>query len=304
VFVRKGDMMRADRSRTSRHSQAGRPSFTLIELLVVIAIISILAAMLLPALGKAKTKAHGIICLSNMRQLSLAWLQYANDNNDRILFASSSLWDPLPLIDPYVWMTGFLDFDPANSSNWDIARDIQKSPLWPYCGGAAGILKCPADRSSILPSSGPFKGRRVPRVRSMSMSLWLGGFGGKLDASPPWRLYHNLPDIGNPGPSRTLLFWDQREDSINAGNFYVDMTGYPDRPNLWEFYQDLPASYHNGAGGLSFVDGHAEIKRWRDSRTTPPLRSDTNWLTGAEVIPSPYNMDILWLQERATRKMQ
>jgi prepilin-type processing-associated H-X9-DG protein len=137
------------------------------------------------------------------------------------------------------------------------------------------------------------------------MSIWLGGFGGTLNlanqglSSPPWRLYHKLSDFLDPGPSRTLLFWDEREDTINYGNFFVDMTGFPpDNPNRTQFIGDLPASYHNGAGGLSFVDGHAEIKRWLDPRTTPPVGM------GPRMGSSPNNQDIIWLQERATRKIQ
>jgi prepilin-type N-terminal cleavage/methylation domain-containing protein/prepilin-type processing-associated H-X9-DG protein len=289
--------------------QASQPSqaFTLIELLVVIAIIAILAAMLLPTLAKSKTKAQGIMCLSNMRQLSLAWLQYTHESNDRLPYASSdNLNGPDPRIDPYVWVTGLIDFTPGNTSNWDVSRDIQKSPLWVYCRNAA-VWKCPADLSTIVPSSGPFSGRRVPRVRSMSMSIWLGGFGGTLVtqspgvSSPPWRLYLKSNDILDPGPSRTLLFWDEREDSINLGNFYIDMNGFPNQPAMTAAW-DWPGSYHNGAGGLSFVDGHAEIKRWRDPRTTPPVRPGSTWLATG-FVASPRNEDIIWLQERGTRRM-
>lgn len=113
-----------------------------------------------------------------------------------------------------------------------------------------------------------------------------------------------MNDVVDPGPSSTLVFWDQREDSINFGNFFVDMTGFPDKPNLTLFNGDMPASYHNRAGGLSFVDGHAEIKRWLDPRTTPPVKKNSTWTRTAGHIPSPNNSDIIWLQERATRRIK
>lgn len=145
----------------------------------------------------------------------------------------------------------------------------------------------------------------VSRIRSMSMNIWLGGVGGGFFVpgdsglqSPPWQLYHRLTDLVKPGPSMTMGFWDEREDSINYANFFIDMTGYPDRLDLLEFSWDLPASYHNDAGGISFTDGHSEIRRWRDPRTTPPIGG--RWFPST--YPSPNNVDIAWLQERATRK--
>jgi len=283
-------------------------AFTLIELLVVIAIISILAGLLLPGLGKAKTKGHGIQCLNNHRQLMLAWRMYNEDNADNLLYASSSPYAGDTSKDPFVWVLGLIDFDPANSSNWDVDRDIRKSPLWPYCGKSTAIWKCPADRSTIKPSSGPFSGRNVPRVRSMSMNLWVGGFGGyaALSNDPGltqggdlWRVYLNANEMIDPGPTRTFVLLDMREDSIDIGNFATDMRGWPNKPSETGFY-DLPASYHNRAGGLSFADGHSEIKRWLDQRTMPPLVKDG---LIPDVIPSRNNKDIIWLQERCTRKI-
>ena len=103
----------------------------------------------------------------------------------------------------------------------------------------------------------------------------------------------------DPGPSRTFVFLDMREDSIDIGNFAVDMTGWSDEPSQTGFY-DFPASYHNRAGGLSFADGHSEIRRWLDDRTVPPLVSGG---LVPDIGPSPNNKDVIWLQERGTRKV-
>jgi prepilin-type N-terminal cleavage/methylation domain-containing protein len=276
-------------------------AFTLIELLVVIAIITILAAMLLPALSKARLKARGIGCMNNHRQLALAWRMYSDDNNDVLLFASG-LW-PYESNDPDVWVSGWMNFDGNNRSNWDIEQDITKSPLWNYTGKSAAIWKCPADFSSVT-----VNGVRKPRVRSMSMNIWVGGFRGMdmglSDGTDPWavggsrwRIYLKMSDMTDPGPAKTFVFLDMREDSIDVGNFATDMRGYPDDPGAWGFY-DLPGKYHHRANGFSFADGHAEIRRWRDDRTMPALVYDQE---GDDSFRSPNNRDVYWLQEHSTR---
>jgi type II secretory pathway pseudopilin PulG len=274
----------------------------LIELLVVIAIIAILAALLLPALGNAKLKAQGIQCMNHHRQLALAWRMYTEDNNDRLLLASEGVREGRLIIggerlpDP-VWVMGLMDFNPNNRANWDPTVNIMTSPLWPYCGKNLNIWKCPGDRSFVTVA-----GEQKPRVRSMSMNFWFGGFGGSDGrlSGGGWRIYRKMGDLTDPGPSRTWLFLDMREDSIDIGNFATDMTGWSDQPASVGFY-DLPGMYHHHACGFSFADGHSEIKRWRDSRTTPPL------VRGgliADGYKSPRNRDIIWLQERTTRKRQ
>ncbi|MCP5518565.1 MAG: type II secretion system protein [Verrucomicrobiales bacterium] len=274
--------MKSDTACGRRFRPESKGGFTLIELLVVIAIIAILAGMLLPALSRAKAKAQGIACLNNGRQMMLAWQFYIDDFQERVP----------PSYGPGQWVNGNLNFNPNNRSNWDVEQDIHKSLLWSYCGNNEGIWKCPADKSAVK-----VDGATRPRVRSIAMNAWFNStdveaFGGGF------RVYYKTSDLTEPGPTRTWVFLDEREDSINDGEFVVGMTGYPDAPQSWRIV-DYPASYHNGAAGLSFADGHSEIKKWADSRTTPPLRP------GQELnlnVSSPNNQDMFWLMDRSTRR--
>ena len=284
------------------HSEISfRPAngFTLIELLVVIAIIGILASLLLPVLNKGKAKAQGIQCLNNHRQLCLAWRMYSDDNRDRLLYASE---DPInPETYEASWVTGTLDFRPSNRSNWDPDKNITKSPMWPYCGKSLSIWKCPADRSFVT-----VDGVAKSRVRSMSMNVFLGGWGGTYGGwdrvlgpiFTDYKIFMKQSELSAANASKIFVFLDMREDSIDMGNFATSMRGWPDQPETYEFF-DLPGYYHHLANGFSFADGHSEIHRWRDKRTTPNL--DWNNLVN-DVFSSPNNADVVWLQERTTRK--
>src|SRR5882762_1659795 len=169
-----GGAMKRNHKNGTKRARGRACAFTLIELLVVIAIIAILAAMLLPALGTGKLKAEGIQCMSNHKNLALAWRMYAEDNHDRIVYASDFPGYPNDLVlRESAWTWSKMDFDPNNPDNWDINHDIVKRPLWPYAGKSAAIYKCPADRSYLV-----VNGENKPRIRSMSMNLYLGGFDG------------------------------------------------------------------------------------------------------------------------------
>jgi len=273
-------------------------AFTLIELLVVVSIIAVLAALLLPALGKAKLKAHGIGCMNSHRQLVIAWQMYADDNDNQLVYASESLdWDKLWTAQ-YAWVTGTLTYSSTDPANWNPDLTIKQSPLWPYCGQNLAIWKCPADHSGVT-VAGEFK----RRVRSMSMNVFLGGWGG-TDGNwgapfSAYKIYKKTTELYDPGPVDTFVFLDMREDSIDMGNFATRMAGWPDQPAAHGFY-DLPGYYHHNACGFSFADGHSEIHRWRDSRTMPPLVS--NGFVN-DSFSSPGNPDVPWLQERSTRPL-
>lgn len=230
--------------------------------------------------------------MNNHKQLTLAWRLYAEDNDEKLIGAAE--WNfngkTVPVWTGGSWLT--LN-NPRDPNNWNHEQYTYKSKLWPYCGNSAEIWKCPADKSTGINR----QGQRVPRIRSMSMNNWVGGpeWGASM-GSGRWKTYTKTDDIVNPGPSMTFVLLDEREDSINDGYFVVDMAGYPDRPNSWRIV-DYPASYHNAAGGLSFADGHSEIKKWRDKRTMPKLSKNDIPLN----VPSPGNQDVYWMQVRSTR---
>jgi len=254
----------------------------------VIAIIAILAAMLLPALNKAKAKAEGVYCLNNLKQLGISWVMYAQDNNDRIPPNNGddkSGWiNGVTQFYPNTWCAGWLEFNgtPDNTNTLYLTRSHLQPNLTTF-----EVWHCPADKSTAR-----YAGVQTRRVRSMSMNNWLNA-SGPWNSAAQYKVPKKMSDLTQPGPAMTWVLLDEREESINDAYFVVTMN----QRGAGCFLVDYPASYHNGAGGLNFGDGHSEIHKWRDPRTTPQHRDNINILLN---VPSPNNADIAWLQERST----
>jgi prepilin-type N-terminal cleavage/methylation domain-containing protein len=280
---------------------AQNEAFTLIELVVVLAILVLLGGTLMTGMAKTKPNTNAIQCLNNNRQLNAAWRMYADDNRDRFVYSSDDGTASLNPLNQYAWSGSHMDFNPNNRVNWDITVDIVVRPLWTYAGKSASVYKCPSDKSFVT-----VNGQAKPRVRSMSMNFYLGGYAGSDGGWPfakPFVIYSNLVQVSGglptPGPAKLWVFTDERDDWINWGNFITDMTGYQSvNPAAYQF-QDLPGMYHHLAAGFSYADGHCEMHRWTDPRTTPPR------MDGAIAEPinlaSPRNADVSWLQDHSTR---
>ena len=264
-----------NRNQTNRvERRARRAGFTLIELLVVIAIIAILAGMLLPALSKAKAKATGILCMSNTKQLMLANLMYSGDNAEFFPGSFHGGFVPGPNARERPWVTGWLTWDlRQDNTNVQYLLDPQYAVLAVYFAQAKNLYKCPADKimSPVQRGAG-----WTERVRSVSGNIYIGegnGWGPNRlyqsgtgpTSSGPNGIYKGAAKTGDltiPGPSETWVYVDEHPDSINDAGCFA--------PNSRTNIPDAPATYHNGACGFSFADGHSEIHKWSGPTMTKP----------------------------------
>jgi prepilin-type N-terminal cleavage/methylation domain-containing protein/prepilin-type processing-associated H-X9-DG protein len=260
--------------------------FTLTELLVVIVTVAILALLLLPALANTKPNSQAFQCLENLRQLTLGWQMYAEDNDGRLAPGGDLGTQPTGPTDSRILPGGaWVQWCPGNMSAFSLYQTnyVQAGCIYPYVK-IMNVYKCPADYSAL--KFGPLT---FPKTRSYSMNCWLAPIN-VWDPGGNCKIFRKDTDITRPGPSMTYVFIDENEKSINDAFFICN----PTQVNWW---QDVPATRHGNAGSLSFADGHSEMRRWTDKYVlNPPIAND--------FASDPSCGDNAWLEQRATSLIQ
>jgi len=281
----------------SRPGQTDRQGFTLIELLTVIAIIAVLAAILLPALSKARARSQGIFCLNNTRQLTLAWQLYADDHEGMLPY--NLVMTPTSARTNLNWVNNVMTWD-LSSDNTNLAT-ITGASLGPYFGGVTSMFHCPSDQAlSAVQSAAGW----VQRIRSYSMNAMVGNAGdasasGVNVNNPGYKQFFKITQVLHP--TEIFVFLDEHPDSIADGYFLnrdtLTASGLYSYAAAGEWL-DLPASYHNLSTAFSFADGHASLHRWLKSTTIrPAVPHAANLPIQIPASPAGEKADFEWVLE-------
>src|SRR5882672_8840426 len=260
-------------------------AFTLFELVVVIAIVAVGFAMLASGMARSGPSVQAVLCLSSKRQLCQAWRMYSDDSNGKLTPNRDGGNAGKAQADA-AWVAGWLDFSASpDNTNTEFLVNHAKYQWGAYLGPylqSASVFKCPADQSVVS-----IGGTLMSRVRTVSMNNYVGDLSRTWTSPSKYQLSKKYFDILRP--AQLFVFLDEREDSINDGNFESD----PD--TMWQLI-DYPANYHGNAGSFVFADGHTELHRWRDPRTMPVLRP-------GQILPLNVNLpgdaDVLWMAQHA-----
>jgi prepilin-type N-terminal cleavage/methylation domain-containing protein len=262
-------------------------AFTLIELLVVIAIIAILAALLLPALAKAKDSARRIQCVNNQKQMILTWAMYSGDNRERLVLNGGQ---SASLTLPYLWIYGGNHGDTQTLLNSQYLVGANYALFAPYLR-AVEVYKCPADRSLW-----PVGGKMVLELRSYAMNCYMGTPATSVEAplslNSAYKVYLKTAELAADSPASRFVFIDVNPASICTPGFGVDMVS--------DVFVHYPSTLHRGLGVVAFADTHVESRKWVDPRTRKGLPGGAQYITHND--SSPNNQDLKWIRERTTSK--
>jgi prepilin-type N-terminal cleavage/methylation domain-containing protein len=265
-------------------------AFTLVELLVVIAIIAILAAVLLPSLVGAKMQAARIQCISNEKQLILAWVVYSGDNDERLVANGGDT--TVTSTQAHLWVYGGNHGDPNTLTN-DLYLTGANYALFAKILPAEHIYKCPADNSRWPVWNSSATVASVTELRSYAMNSYMGlpvnGIISPILIGAGYKTYTKTSQISADSPANRFVFTDVNPASICTPAFGVDMSRM-----TWIHY---PSDLHRQGGVLAFADGHTEAHRWMDGRTMAHISSGSYIAHG---ISSPNNPDLNWIADRTT----
>ncbi len=269
-------------------SLLGKSAFTRVDLLAVLVGVAMLGMLCVSGLAGTRNRGDLALCLSHFRELTRAWQLFAEDNSGAL--AGNLDGGSLPDSMNRTWVAGWLDNSQYTKDNTNILN-LQNAQLGRYVPSVS-VFACPQDPSLSHGRKG------VPRVRSVSMNSYMGQRSGPYTSG--YRQFRTMASIVGPNPSRAFVFIEEHEGSINDGMFAVDMAGYdPEVPGSLVIL-DVPSDRHEGAGPLSFVDGHVEDWRWEDDRTRRSHRPGLLLPLGQ---PSPGNRDVQRLQAAASSRL-